>query len=105
MRQPVLVLLLSSAFALPAAGLAQRTSAPAGQAPTVDDYGCTFSGDCGQNQTSHDQPPHGPRPRIQATRGFALSGPEHGAAPTHRVGAPSLHRTARNLAISASSSA
>jgi OOP family OmpA-OmpF porin len=105
MRQPALVLLLSSALAIPAAGLAQRNPAPAGQAPTVDDYVCTFSGDCGQNRPSDDQNPNGPRPRIQATRGFALSGPEHGAAPAHRVGPPSLHRTARNLAISSSSSA
>ena len=104
MRQPAFVLLLSSAFALPAAALAQHnTTQP--QAPTADDYVCTFSGDCGQNQTTDDQNPNGPRPRIQATRGFALSGPEHGAAPAHRAGPPSLHRTARNLAVSSSSSA
>lgn len=104
MRQPALVLLLSSALALPAAGLAQRP-APTPQAPTVDDYVCTFSGDCGQNPTNDDQNPNGPRPRITATRGFALSGTEHGSAPVHRVGPPSLHRSARNLAISSSSSA
>jgi outer membrane protein OmpA-like peptidoglycan-associated protein len=106
MRQPALILLLSSAIALPAAALAQRAAAPSTQAPTVDDYVCTFSGDCGQNATD-DQNPNGPRPRISATRGFALSGAEHGAAPAaaHRVGPPSLHRTARNLATSSSSSA
>ena len=105
MRQPALIFLLSSAFLLPAAGVAQRSPAPSPQAPTVDDYVCTFSGDCGQNQASDDQNANGPRPRIQATRGFALSGTEHSAAPTHRAGPPSLHRTARNLAISSSSSA
>jgi outer membrane protein OmpA-like peptidoglycan-associated protein len=105
MRQPVLILLLSSAVALPAAALAQRNPAPSPQAPTVDDYVCTFSGDCGQNATSDDQNPNGPRPRISATRGFALSGPENGAAPVRRVGPPSLHRTARNLAASSSSGA
>ena len=107
MRQSALILLLSSALALPAAGLAQRSSAPSTPAPTVDDYVCTFSGDCGQNQAADDQNPNGPRPRISATRGFALSGAEHGAAPaaTHRVGPPTLHRTARNLATSSSSAA
>lgn len=106
MRQPALILLLSSALALPAAALAQRApSTPTSQAPTVDDYVCTFSGDCGQNAADNPDP-NGPRPRISATRGFALSGTEHNvAAPAHRVGPPSLHRTARNLAISSSSSA
>ena len=104
MRQPALILLLSSAFALPAAGLAQHAATPP-QAPTVDDYVCTFSGDCGQNQGTDADNPNGPRPRISATRGFALSGTEHGAAPAHHVGPPSLHRTARNLAVSSSSSA
>ncbi|MFL6862523.1 MAG: OmpA family protein [Allosphingosinicella sp.] len=105
MRQPALILLLSSAFALPAAGLAQRSPAPAAspQAPTVDDYVCTFSGDCGQNAADNPDP-NAPRPRITATRGFALSGPEQGAAPQRRVGRPTLHRTARNLATSSSSS-
>jgi len=105
MRQPALVLLLTSVLALPAAALAQHAAAPPAQAPTADDYVCTFSGDCGQNQAADDQNPNGPRPRIQATRGFALSGPEHGAAPVHRAGPPALHRTARNLAISSSSAA
>jgi len=104
MRQPALVLLLSSVLALPAAAFAQHAAAPPTQAPTADDYVCTFSGDCGQNQASDDQNANGPRPRIQATRGFALSGTEHSAAPAHRAGPPSLHRTARNLAISSSSS-
>src|SRR3954470_15081777 len=103
MRQPALILLLSSALALPAAGLAQRNPAPSSSAPTVDDYVCTFSGDCGQNAAGDDQNPNGPRPRISATRRFALSGAEHGAAPVHRVGPPALHRTARNLAASSSS--
>jgi outer membrane protein OmpA-like peptidoglycan-associated protein len=108
MRPPVLILLLSSAFFLPAAGLAQRNPAPApvAQAPTVDDYVCTFSGDCGQNAATDDQDPNAPRPRISATRGFALSGTEqHSAATTHRAGPPRLHRMARNLATSSSSSA
>ena len=107
MRKPTLILLLSSFMALPAAGLAQRTAAPApsGQAPTVADYVCTFSGDCGQNAATNNDDPNAPRPRISATRGFALSGSEqHSAAPTHRAGPPQLHRTARNLAVSSSSS-
>jgi outer membrane protein OmpA-like peptidoglycan-associated protein len=94
-------------MAVPASGLAQRAPAPApgAAAPTVDDYVCTFSGDCGQNAATNDDDPNAPRPRISATRGFALSGSEqHSAAPTHRAGPPQLHRTARNLAISSSSS-
>jgi outer membrane protein OmpA-like peptidoglycan-associated protein len=108
MRQPAFILLLSSVVFLPAAGLAQRAPAPApaAQAPTVDDYVCTFSGDCGQNAATNNDDPNAPRPRISATRGFALSGSEqHGAAPVHRAGPPQLHRTARNLAVSSSSSA
>jgi len=104
MRQSALILLLSSALALPAAGFAQRNPAPAQQAPTVDDYVCTFSGDCSQHDATDDQNPNGPRPRISATRGFALSGPETGPSQTRRVGPPSLHRSApRNLAVSSSS--
>ena len=106
MRQPAMLLLLSSALAIPAAAPAQRTTSPAPSTPTVADYVCTFSGDCGQNATNDDQQdPNAPRPRISATRGFALSGTEHGAAPVHRVGPPQLRRTARNLAVSSSSSA
>jgi outer membrane protein OmpA-like peptidoglycan-associated protein len=108
MRQPVLVLLLSSALAMPAAGFAQRNPAPAPaqRAPTVDDYVCTFSGDCSQHDAADDQNPTGGRPRISATRGFALSGPEAGPSQTRRVGPPSLRRSApRNLAVSSSASA
>jgi hypothetical protein len=107
MRQSAFILLLSSVIAMPAAGLAQRSAAAAqgAQAPTVDDYVCTFSGDCGSNAATNNDDPNAPRPRISATRGFALSGTEqHSAAPTHRAGPPQLHRTARNLAVSSSSS-
>jgi outer membrane protein OmpA-like peptidoglycan-associated protein len=103
MRKSALVLLLSSIGLLPAAGLAQRNPAPAPSAPTVEDYVCTFSGDCGQNEATDNQDPNAPRPRISATRGFALSGSEQQrAAPARRVGPPQIRRTARNLATSSS---
>jgi outer membrane protein OmpA-like peptidoglycan-associated protein len=64
---------------------------------------CTFSGDCGQTEATENQDPNAPRPRISATRGFALSGSEqHSAAPARQIGPPRLRRTARNLAASSS---
>jgi len=102
MRKSAIVLLLSSVGLLPAAGLAQRSPAPAPSAPTVADYVCTFSGDCGQEDATDNQDPNSPRPRISATRGFALSGSEQHAAPARRVGPPQIRRTARNLATSSS---
>lgn len=106
MRKSAILLLLSSVVCLPAAGLAQRNAAPASSAPTVADYVCTFSGDCGQTEATEEPDPNGPRPRISATRGFALSGSEQQrAAPARRVGPPQIRRTARNLATSSSARA
>lgn len=101
MRKPVFLFMLSSIATLAAPAAAQRGQ-PSGPAPTVDDYVCTFSGNCGQAAATQDQQ-DGPRPRLTATRGFALSGtntPSASSAP-HRAGPPTLHRRApRNLAAS-----
>jgi outer membrane protein OmpA-like peptidoglycan-associated protein len=100
MRKPALLILLSSIAAVAAPAAAQRAQ-PSTPAPTVDDYVCTFSGNCGQD-ASDTPDPNAPRPRITATRGFALSGTNTGgSAATHRAGPPALHRrAARNLAAS-----
>ena len=72
MRMFGLTLLISSAALVPVAAWSQS-----GQpAASSDDYVCAFSGDCaGENaQEPADAPnANGPRPRISATRGFAIS--------------------------------
>ena len=72
MRMFGLTLLISSAALVPVAAWSQS-----GQpAASSDDYVCAFSGDCaGENaQEPADEPnANGPRPRISATRGFAIS--------------------------------
>jgi outer membrane protein OmpA-like peptidoglycan-associated protein len=78
--------------------------------PTVDDYVCTFSGDCGdQNQTDdqqeNSQNPTGEHGRLVATRGFALSGTDsprsndaRRPAPPRRPGPAPVHRRPQNIA-------
>ena len=96
MRKLALALSLSAVLIIPAALSAQDNPPP----PTADDYVCTFSGDCGDNQIQAEDPTAGPRPRISATRGFALSRPDsagdHATAP-RRNPAP-RQRAPRNLA-------
>lgn len=98
-----LSLLASATLAAPA--LAQQEP-PA----TADDYVCTFSGDCGEEDATPDEArPDGPRPRITATRGFSLSRPDGGnervAAPARRTGTAPRQRRARNLAAASSPAA
>ena len=72
MRTPALLLLVSAAMAAPAAAWSQDSQPPA----SADDYVCAFSGDCGDSseaQPAEDAQPTGPRPRLSATRGFAIS--------------------------------
>ena len=72
MRMFGLTLLISSAALVPVAAWSQS-----GQpAASSDDYVCAFSGDCADEnaQEPADAPnANGPRPRISATRGFAIS--------------------------------
>jgi outer membrane protein OmpA-like peptidoglycan-associated protein len=105
MRTLALTLLISANFAAPAAALAQQDP-PA----TADDYVCTFSGDCGDDDPARDETrPDGPRPRVTATRGFALSRPEspgeRAATPSRRTDPAPRHRRARNLAGSSPAAA
>jgi outer membrane protein OmpA-like peptidoglycan-associated protein len=98
MRMLALGVLVSTVLAAPATA---QQDPPA----TADDYVCTFSGDCGDDDATPDQPrADGPRPRITATRGFALSRPdgdsERAATPARRTAPAPRHRRARNLALS-----
>lgn len=72
MRKPSFRPLIASAVLLSAAGWAQETPPP-----SVEDYVCTFSGDCGDQNEAEEQEPNqnGQNGRLTATRGFALSGP------------------------------
>jgi outer membrane protein OmpA-like peptidoglycan-associated protein len=73
--------------------------------PTVEDYVCTFSGDCGDaNAAEAEEPAPGPRPRLSVTRGFALSRPD-APSPVRRRNPAPRQRIARNLAAPAGSSA
>jgi outer membrane protein OmpA-like peptidoglycan-associated protein len=91
MRKLVLALALVS---IPAAAGAQDEPA------TVDDYVCTFSGECGDRNAAEDQSEAaGPRPRISATRGFALSRPDSPSEARRANPAP-RRRAAHNLAAS-----
>jgi outer membrane protein OmpA-like peptidoglycan-associated protein len=103
MRKLALTLLICGCCSIPATVSAQENPPP----PTADDYVCTFSGDCGDNATQAEDAATGTRPRISATRGFALSGPESGgdhAAARHSNPAP-RQRAPRNLARPTASSA
>lgn len=71
MRKLGLSLLLSAAIAAPVAAWSQAEQ----PAASADDYVCAFSGECADDAA--DAPAEdaatGPRPRISATRGFAIS--------------------------------
>lgn len=72
MRKLGLSLLLSTVVALPAAAWSQASQPPA----SSDDYVCAFSGQCAADnsaQPADETPTNGPRPRLSATRGFAIS--------------------------------
>jgi OmpA-OmpF porin, OOP family len=65
------------AFVLLASGLIPLSSAawPQAEPPaTADDYVCEFTGECPVEAAAEDEAPAGNRPRISASRGFALSG-------------------------------
>lgn len=71
MRKLGFSLLVSAAVAVPVAAWSQDSQPPA----STDDYVCALSGQC--NDANSTEPaeatPNGPRPRITATRGFAIS--------------------------------
>jgi OOP family OmpA-OmpF porin len=93
MRMLALILI-----ALPAPALAQ-------EAPTtVEDYVCTFSGDCGEQDATEEAQSTGPRPRISATRGFALSRPDAPAEVRRRPNPAPRRRAPHNLAATPGSS-
>ena len=105
MRMLALFLLISAGLAAPAAALAQQD-----QPATADDYVCTFSGDCGDDNATQDEDANaGPRPGITATRGFSLSRPdaagERASPPTRRTNPAPRQRRARNLAASSPAAA
>ena len=96
MRTLAFALSLCSVLAFAAALPAQENAPP----PTADDYVCTFSGDCGDNQVQAEEPATGARPRISATRGFALSHPDSPGdrATARRPNPAPRQRAPRNLA-------
>ena len=71
MRTLGLSLLLSVAIAAPVAAWSQEGQPPA----SADDYVCAFSGECPDEAADEPaaEPTTGPRPRLSATRGFAVS--------------------------------
>jgi outer membrane protein OmpA-like peptidoglycan-associated protein len=72
MRMLGFSLLVSAAVAVPVAAWAQDTQPPA----SADDYVCALSGQCADDNStepSEQATPNGPRPRLSATRGFAIS--------------------------------
>ena len=73
MRKPGLFLLVSAAVAAPVAAWSQDGQPPA----STDDYVCAFSGQCAADENAtepaEEATPTGPRPRLSATRGFAIS--------------------------------
>ena len=95
MRKPGLFLLVSAAIAAPIAAWSQD-----GQpAASPDDYVCAFSGQCAADEDA-DEPaeeatPNGPRPRISATRGFAISTGNAPRANANRPRRPAANTGAR----------
>lgn len=79
MRRLALSLLLCGFAAAPYAALSQ-------DAPTsVDDYVCAFSGECEDEAVGEEEEgTTGTRPRVSASRGFALSGSANTARPQQR---------------------
>lgn len=71
MRTLGLSLLLSAAVAAPVAAWSQEGQPPA----SADDYVCAFSGQCADEAADEpaEETTAGPRPRLSATRGFAVS--------------------------------
>jgi outer membrane protein OmpA-like peptidoglycan-associated protein len=72
MRTLGLFLLVSAAVAVPVAAWSQDSQPPA----SADDYVCAFSGECADDNATEpaaETEPTGPRPRLSATRGFAIS--------------------------------
>lgn len=92
MRTFGLTLLISSAALVPVAAWSQS-----GQpAASSNDYVCAFAGDCADDnaQAPAEEPnASGPRPRISATRGFAIS-----TTTTRRPTATAPRRPAANTA-------
>jgi outer membrane protein OmpA-like peptidoglycan-associated protein len=72
MRKPGLFLLVSAAVAAPVAAWSQDGQPPA----STDDYVCAFSGQCAAEENAaepEEATPPGQRPRLTASRGFAIS--------------------------------
>lgn len=95
MRKLGLSLLLSAAIAAPVAAWSQD-----GQpAASTDDYVCAFSGQCADDANAEEPAgeatPNGPRPRITATRGFAISTNTPARATPSRPRRPAAGNTAR----------
>jgi OmpA-OmpF porin, OOP family len=67
-----LSLLVSAAVAVPVAAWAQQSAQPPASS---NDYVCAFSGQCDEDASDATDatPANGPRPRLTATRGFAIS--------------------------------
>ena len=97
MRKPGLFLLVSAAIASPVAAWSQD-----GQpAASPDDYVCAFSGQCAAEddaaEPAEEATPNGPRPRLSATRGFAIS-TNNSSRSTTRPRRPTANNTARRAA-------
>jgi len=93
MRKLALTILACGAAAIPAAAWAQETAAPT----SVDDFVCAFSGECAEEEEIEEDADAtgentGPRPRISATRGFALSGTSSSATSGSRAAANTNRR-------------
>lgn len=92
------------AFVLLASGLAALSGAawPQSEPPaTADDYVCEFTGECVEEAAPEEANAPGNRPRISASRGFALSGsgssgasPPRSAPPRRTVRRPNAARPA-----------
>ncbi|HTU11477.1 MAG TPA: OmpA family protein [Allosphingosinicella sp.] len=98
MRKPGLFLLVSAACAAPVAAWSQD-----GQPSTsTDDYVCAFSGQCAAEEEA-DEPaeeatPPGQRPRLSATRGFAISTNNPPRSTANRPRRPATGTTNRQAA-------
>lgn len=93
MRKLGLSLLLSAAVAAPVAAWSQD-----GQpAASADDYVCAFSGECADDEADEPaaDPGNGPRPRLSASRGFAISTNSSPRSTTTRPRRPAANSTAR----------
>ena len=99
MRKLALALLPAS-FAVSGPALSQD------QPATADDYVCTFSGECGEEDSAQADEP---QPRVSATRGFVLSRPDapndRATPPGRRTNPAPRQRRARNLAGSSQGAA